>query len=272
MGLRRLVSGKLCLVFCLFNFVMSGCGKNLGDCSATPRVIPCTKKTAEDIARQAMADHDYDLAVQMLEPEVETLKADLSLSDQAKYRLHPLLAAAYAGRAGFSIFSAIQGQSSSAGSQSGGIIGQMSSIVPSPSGVTVATYSAMISDMGTATEILQEIPATLLGETQEESFGKSATIQLTLYLSAHSVMIMNRFILSPITGAFDASGLANMSEADAEAILNSLTNASQVPGTENPEVKKKIEDALSAIGSSPGATRGEKLKDYLAKNGGGTTT
>jgi hypothetical protein len=83
-------------------------------------------------------------------------------------------------------------------------------------------------------------------------------------------MIMNRFILSPTTGAFDASGLANMSEADAEAILNSLTNASQVPGAENPEVKKKIEDALSAIDSSPGATRGEKLKDYLAKNGGGT--
>lgn len=266
------MSGILCLIVCLFTSLIYGCGKNLGDCSATPRVIPCTKKTAEDIARQAMAAHDYDLAVQTLEPEVETLKADLSLSDQEKYRLHPLLAAAYAGRAGFSIFSAIQGQSSSAGSQSGGIIGQMSSFVPSPSGVSAATYSAMISDMGTATKILQEIPATLLDETQGESFGKSATIQLTLYLSAHSVMIMNRFILSPTTGAFDASGLANMSEADAEAILNSLTNASQVPGAENPEVKKKIEDALSAIDSSPGTTRGEKLKDYLAKNGGGTTT
>ncbi len=251
---------------------LNGCGKNLGDCSASPRLFPCTKKTAEDIARQALSDHDYDLAVETLGPEVEANKADASLSDQEKYRLHPLLAAAYAGRAGFSIFSVLENQSKSLDNQgSGGIIEQMSSFVPSPSGLSTSTYGAMIEDMGSAVAILKEIPSGLLAETESDSFGKSSTLQLTLYLSAHSVMIMNKFILSPTTGVFDASRLANMSDADAEAILNSLTSASQVPGADNPAVQKKIEDALSSIDSSPGASRKEKLQDYLAKNGGGTS-
>jgi hypothetical protein len=265
-------SSVWCVILVLAIHILNGCGKNLGDCGASPRLIPCTQKTPEDIARQAMADHDYDLAVETLEPRVETLKADSSLSDQEKFRLHPLLAAAFAGRAGFSVFSALQSQPSSGGSQgNGGIIGQMSSFVPSPTGLSEATYRSMIADMGSATVLLKEIPENLLADTQGESFGKSAVLQLTLYLSAHSVMIMNQFILSPATGAFDASRLASMSDADAEAILNSLTSASQVPGAENPEVKNKVEDALSAIDASPGESRREKLQDYLAKNGGGTS-
>lgn len=251
---------------------LSHCGKNLGDCNASPRLIPCTSKTPEDHARQALADHDYDLAVQMLEPQVESLKADLSLSDRERYRLHPLLAAALAGRAGFSIFSALKSQpGAEEGPGGGGIIGQMSSFVPSPSGRSEAIYKAMIADMQSATVLLKEIPAGFLAESQSESFGKSAVLQLTLYLSAHSVMIMNQFILSPLTGAFDASRLATMSDKDAEAILDSLASASQVPQADSPEVKKKIDDALAAIDASPGESRKEKLKDYLAKNGGGTS-
>jgi hypothetical protein len=219
-----------------------------------------------------MSDHDYDLAVQTLEPEVNGLKADASKADLEKYRLHPLLAAAYAGRAGVSIFSIIQSQSSPmGGGGSGGLISQMSSFVPSPAGLAATTYGAMIADMAASVGLLQEIPASLLADEQNASFVKSVTLQLTLYLSAHSVMIMNQFILSPTTGAFDASRLANMSDADAEAILNSLTSASQLPGADSPEVRKKIDDALSAIDASPGGSRREKLQDYLAKNGGGTS-
>jgi hypothetical protein len=80
-------------------------------------------------------------------------------------------------------------------------------------------------------------------------------------------MIMNKFIRSPVTGSFDPSRLDTMSEADAQAIVNSLKSAGQVPGADNPTVQKKIEEALSAIDASPGTSTKDKLVDYLAKNG-----
>ncbi len=42
-------------------------------------------------------------------------------------------------------------------------------------------------------------------------------------------------------------------------------------GSRQSRGKKKIDDVLSAINTSPGWSRKEKLQDYLAKNGGGTS-
>ena len=244
------------------------CGGNLGDCSGSPRILPCKPKTPEETARRAMKNHDFDAAVAALVPETEALVADESLSEAQRYRLHPLLSAAYSGRSGFSILTAVQSPSSGTG---GGLIDQMSSFVPSPQGIEPATYSLRIEDMRLATVTLQHIPATLLVALKDDSYGKSAALQLTLYQAAYSIMLMNQFILSPSTGGFDPSRLSSMTDADAEAILNALSGAGQVPGAQSPELQAKIDSALATIDASPGESRRDKLADYLAKNGGGAS-
>lgn len=254
------------LLLAVVGTLSSSCQGNLGDCSRKPRVMACSEKTSEETARRAMEDHDYDLAIEVLLPATEALVGRADLDDAERYRLHPLFSAAYAARAGFSILTTVLNQAS--GSSGGGLIEQLSSLVPSPTGLEATQYADLITDMRRAADVLLQIPSVLLEETKETSFGKSAALQLTLYQAAYSIMLMNQFILSPTTGGFDPSRLDTMTPADAEAILEALSGAGQVPGVDSPELQAQIDAALAAIDASPGASRRDKLADYLAKNGG----
>ena len=79
-------------------------------------------------------------------------------------------------------------------------------------------------------------------------------------------MYMNLFAISADTGKLDPDQLQNMTEADAEVIINNLAeSAAAQDGGQSPELQAKIDDALAQIDSQDGATKKEKLSQFLAQ-------
>jgi hypothetical protein len=250
-------------ILCFVLWVMAGCGsKSFFDCENPVKGVPCRELTAEENGKKSIRKGDYSTAVIYLEEAIEELLNQEDLSLYEKYRLHPLLASVYGAKAGIDLVELSQTQMG--GDQS--ILTAISMALPHPKEKSESEYRQCLSDVKSGSGRLDQIPQGLLAELESEAFGKSVLFQKTLYHTAYSVMMMNLFAVSPITGTFDKDQLANMTEADALEILASLEAAGKVPQTDNPLMQQKIQETLSQIDGEQGAGKKEKLAEYIDKN------
>jgi hypothetical protein len=244
----------------------AACGKdNIADCDKGNKKVPCSARTDDENARIALDDGDFDTAVTLLD--------DLIAKEPDKYARYPLAAAAHAGRAGISILSLAQSQlasgtgsgSSSGSGSGGGLFDAVGQFLPDPVALGDAAYDARVTDMAAAVAKLNAIPADLRATTSSEAYASSATLQLGLYSAVYSVMYLNKFAVTvATTGALDPDKLNSMTDADASAILGSLTAAAESQAAGNPALQTKVNDALAQIQAQSGSTDKEKLQALLA--------
>ena len=220
--------------------ILQSCGtKNLFDCDGGYARSKCVHRTKDEDARIALDKGDLDTAV--------TLLSELVADDPTNYQRYPLLAAAYAGKSGFDILNVVT--ANFGGSNS--LIQTMTSFLPTPIS-RGALYDQSLTDMDSSIKTLTAIPAELRTSTSSDKYATSAVLQLTLYQAAYGVMLLNKFTYS--TTAYDPSQLANMTAADAAAILAAFAGASGSSGAGSAAAK-----AIAAIQAQPGGTDQEKI-------------
>ena len=230
-----------------------GCGgtANVFDCTAARRVSKCTPITDEEKAHKDLDAGDYDNAI--------TLLIDLIAKEPTKYQRYPVLAAAYAARAGLDIFNISQAKFSSGGS----IFDQLSGYIPTPKDKG-ALFDASLADMKAATSTLKGMPAEFLAQSADR-YAASANLQLSLYQTAYGVMYLDKFAISQTSGKVDINQLKTMTEADAVTVLASLKSAADVPAANNnPALQSKINDTLGKIAAQKGSTQSERIQAYVA--------
>lgn len=253
---------KSIFVYGIILFAIACGSKSIVDCDDPTRGIPCQEATSEEKGKKAVKKGDFSAAVTYLEQAVEELFAKENLSSYERYRLHPLLASAYGAKAGINLVELSQTQLG--GTQS--LFASIGSVLPNPKEKGESTYRQCVADVKSANLRLDQIPKEIFDDLENQVFTSSVMFQRALYHTAYSVMIVNLFAVSPLTGAFDKAQLENMSEADALEILASLEQAGKVPQTSHPAMQQKIQETLSQIESEDGAQKKEKLAEYIAKN------
>lgn len=225
---------------------------NMADCETGNKKVPCSARTADEEARLALDDKDYDTAIEIL----TTLVAD----DPESYARYPLLAAAHAARSGFDLLAVARTQFTSGGT----LFDQLAQFVPDPAETGVDAFGAHLADMDAAVRWLRRIPGDKLLATSGEAYASSAALQLTLYAAAYSVMYLNQFTISATTGTFDPALLATMTEEDALVIINSLASAGTMQnGDDDAALSAKINEALASIDAQPGATNRDRLSAFI---------
>lgn len=230
---------KLILIFGLLS---AACGtKNAFDCDGGLAKSHCSERTKYEDARIALDDGDLDTAITLLD--------ELIAEEPTNYDRYPLLAAAYAARAGLDILNIV---TANFGSNSS-MLQTMSSLIPTPESQGSA-YDQNLLDMNKANVVLTAIPAELRSSTSSDKYAASAVLQLTLYQSAYAVMYLNKFTYS--VNGYDPSLLSTMTAEDAAAILNALASAGSASGG---AAGSAAQAAIAAIQSQPGATDAEKL-------------
>lgn len=253
---------RLALVTSLL-FAVAGCGgdDNVADCEKGRSQVPCSERTTEEDARLALDAGDAENAVLLYEELVTDDEAELTADDAERYRHRPLLAAAYAMRAGFNVREGIKAQFG--GSKT--LLEAVTGFLPSPADPPPQGYDAALDDMERSTTALKDIPVGFRDETSDTEYAPSVAIQLTLYQACFAFMLVNKFAISATSGTYDPAQLQSMSEEDADRILATLTDASQIPGVTDPKLQEKINNALADIDGQDGASRSEKLKAFLEK-------
>ena len=175
--------------------------------------------------------------------------ADLIAGEPENYERYPLLAAAYAGKAGLDLFNIV---SANFGGDSS-LLQVMESFVPTPTELGDA-YDASLDDMHSSVSTLLAIPAELRSSTSSDKYAASATLQLTLYQSAYGVMYLNKFTYG--ASGYDPTLLATMTPEDAAVILNAFLGASLAAGG---DAATSANSAITAIQSQPGASDRDRL-------------
>lgn len=234
---------------------LAGCGgdANVADCEEGKKQVPCSERTKEEDARKALDEGDLDTAIALL--------TELIAEEPDNYARNPLLAAAYASRAGFDILNVAKAKFSSGGS----LLETMTSFLPDPKDRGAAGYELSLGDMKGGVDVLRLIPTDKLAETSAEKYAASAVLQLTLYQAAYSIMYLNKFAISAETGTVDLNQLATMSEEDALIVLENLAAAGSIPGSDDPALQTKVNEALADIKNQDGTTNSDKLKAFVAK-------
>jgi hypothetical protein len=222
--------------------ILMACGtKNAFDCDGGVAKSQCSQRTKYENARIALDDGDLDTAITLLD--------ELITDEPSNYERYPLLAAAYAARAGLDILNIVT--SNFGGSSS--MLQTLSSVIPTPAALGSA-YDQSLVDMNAANEVLEAIPAELRSSTSSDKYAASAVLQMTLYQSAYAVMYLNKFTYS--ASGYDPSRLSSMTADDATAILSALAAAGAASGG---AAGSAAQEAIAAIQAQPGATDAEKL-------------
>lgn len=263
-GSFTLLAARTLIINSVLAGVLAGtvsCGKagtNVADCEAGNKSVPCSERTRDEEIRRALDDGDLASAVTHLEEAIA--------EEPENYNRYSLLGAAYAAVAGFDIFNVVQAQFGGSSS----IFDVMKNFLPDPVALTATEYDTSLGNMKKSIDILTAIPAEKRSQTSGERYATSASLQLTLYQSAYSIMYINKFAYTAESGSnLDIAKLESMSDADAEAILANLAAAAAVQqGEQGQGVSTAVGEAQAAIDATEGATTKEKLVNYMkAKNG-----
>lgn len=243
--------------------ILLACGpNNIADCDKGLPGVPCSQRTSEEDARLALDGGDYDEAIRLLTALIE--------AEPDNYARYTLLAAAYAARAKIAILDLAMNSLTASGSNA---IDQLQDYLPNPDNVGATTYAAYLADVRQAVGTLKAIPEDLRSLTSSEAYAKSAQIQLGLYSAVYSVMYLNQFIATTADGSLDPTKLASMSEEDAITVIATLADAGQLQSAAGSSASSASIDAtLAAIDAQPGATRKEKLQNYVQATQGGNAS
>jgi len=224
---------------------------NVYDCEDGRKELTCSDQTAEEKAMASMKAGEFVTA--------SAIYKELIVAEPEKYKLYALRGAALAGESGFRILDLVNVTFGGDGS----LIELLGDFLPSPADYeTPALYGKAVDTMKLSVNQLLAIPANLRSETSEETYSPSAIFQLTVYQSAYSLMLMNKFALN-VEGEFDPEQLKTMTESDAVEILQSLRDAATVGGEDSEALAGAIDKALVDIDSQEGGTSSEKLKKFL---------
>ena len=239
--------------------------------SALQRVLKrptCLPHSADERAMIALNQGDYETAITILDPLV-------AAAPQEYFRL-PRLATAYAGRGGVILLAAVQklqaGSSGGAGSSS-----PLAAIIPSYDSHRRAAYKAKIADVSHARDLLvARMPASLRSANSPNLFGASAALQLFIYRTSSSLMLLKTFVVPTGIGNSkpDPAILSSLSPADASTIIGNLqasVNDSKngTGGGLGPTTAAAVQNILNVIYAQPGANQAEQLQSYLATYGTG---
>ena len=233
----------------LQSMLFYACGnKSSFDCSAPTSGVQCNPRTKDEDARIALDKGDMTTAV--------TLLKELIAGEPTKYERYPILAAALAGKSGFDVFNVVK--SNFGGSES--LIETLGSFLPTPTSKG-AGYDASLADMNESVTTLTSVPESLRSAVSSDRFAASCSLQLVLYQSAYSIMLINKYLYT--ADGFDPSKLSTMSVEDATAILSNLLSASSVAtGATGTEATKAVKAAYDSIQAQPGTTDQEKIAAY----------
>ncbi len=233
--------------------LFASCGSNnVFDCSSPLSGVPCSERTKDEDARIALDSGDLETAI--------TLLRELINEEPTIYSRYPLLAAALAGRSGFDIFGAASADFSAGRS----LMESMSTLIPTPL-TKGALYESSLTDMNDSIVILETVTVELRTTLTGDKFATSCSLQLMLYQSAYSIMIINKYTYS--TTAFDPAGIASLSAEDATAILSHLLAAGSITlGTGKSGHSAAVQSAYTSIQSQPGSTDQEKIAAYVIAN------
>ena len=239
-----------CIVIGLLLCLTASCGgKNIADCKNPTPGVKCQKQTQDEQARVALDSGDMDTAVKIL--------TNLVANEPTNYDRYPLLAAALAGRSGFDVFGIVQGNFGGGTS----LLQSMQSFIPTPVS-RGSGYDLSLADMKQAVATLTAVPVALRKDISASSFAASCTLQLVLYQTAYSVMLINKYAFS--SSGYDPTLLSKMSATDALAILSNLAAAGAlIPGGQGAVASAAVLAAIAAIEAEPGATDQDKIAAYV---------
>jgi hypothetical protein len=214
--------------------------------------VTCEERSQDEDARIALDNGDLPTAI--------AIYKELIVKEPETYSRYPLLSAALAAHAGLDIFNIVNANFGA--SQS--LLQTMNTFIPTPQKKTTG-YDDALLDMKEAVNILKTVPEALRQDITASKFAASCAFQLTLYQSAYSIMLINKYAYS--SSGYDPSKLATMTPEDALAILQNLIAAgSVVSGAQGEAASAAVTKAYDAINSQPGSNNQEKIAAYVQAN------
>lgn len=257
MAILKLPPQLLLIIHISWLVLICACGENnVFSCPSSVMGAQCEEKSPIEQAKDALDAGDPDLAISILTAERQKQASD-------DYSLIPLLASAYAQKAGIDIF----GITNVAGQGGGDALSLLSAFVPTPAQYTEDEYQERLAAIGISVELLTDVPASYKDEAGRESFTSSLNFQYSLYSAANAIMILNQFLTPDLDdpSAWDQERLASMSDAEAEAIINFLASSAAQEGEGN-IMAPRVAQTLASIEASEGGTSRDKLMTYANRN------
>jgi hypothetical protein len=254
--LKTQIQALLCTLALLLALTTS-CGENnVFSCPSSVMGAQCEEKSPIEQAKDALDAGDPDLAISLLAAERQKLASD-------DYSLIPLLASAYAQKAGIDIF----GITNVAGQGGGDALSLLNAFVPTPAQYTEEEYQERLAAIGISVELLSGVPDSYKEEAGRESFASSLEFQFSLYSAANAIMILNQFLTPDLEdpSAWDQERLASMSDAEAETIISFLANSAAQDGEGN-IMAPRVAQTLASIEASEGETSRDRLITYANRN------
>lgn len=218
-------------------------------CSTDNKAASYTDETDEEKAKKALDAKDFPKAI-------ELYKA-LFVAEPERYDLMPFLSVAYAGNAGVDIINLMKQQFDAA--SSGGnsdMFSMLGSFLPTD------PTDDQLADIQLAIDTLEAMPEEHRTAGTYD-YSEAAATQLSLFLAASSVMLINK-VSGLGTGTLDPDRLANMTDAEADAIFATLGDVVANGKTPSGEaIGGAAQSTLDAIEAQEGATTREKITNYL---------
>lgn len=225
----------------------------VGGCQSESLAEGVTENTTEEDARLALADGDYELAIELYTQVISGSPDD--------YQSYLRLGTAYAGRAGIRLVELVKDQLSSAENTaqtdtSANVIDTIGQFVPNdPS-------DQQMTDINTAISTIQLMPSDHRTKGGPYSYSNEASFTLNLYLSSSSAMLVNRYSETDVeTGEVSRESLEQMSDEEVDTLLNNLES---VASSGDEELGPEVQETLDAINNTEGSTQKEKLLNYLS--------
>ena len=170
---------------------VGSCGpstSNVDGCQSQLKIHPCSSPTALEDAQNALDADNYSLAITDL---LQVIASDPA----GDYEHYPMLAGAYAARAGLDPTTLAQQLVSGGGSGSNGnAMGQITSLVPNPATTGAIPFSNRISDMNSACSEVNAITAAWLANPTGGVDATSVALQKTLYNAAYAAFVVNQVV------------------------------------------------------------------------------
>ena len=211
------------------------------------------EKSRDAEAKLLLEDEKFDEAI--------TLYHKLVNEEPLEYSRFPLYSAAYAGRAGVSVFGLVKEQfSNTRGGQ--GVLDTVGGYIPE------SPTDSQIEDISRAIGILGSLPIEHRSVGSSYEYAAGAAFQYTLYLSASSVMIINKYKSFTASNSIDRVKLEEISDQEVDYILDNFTQViSSSPDTSSGKIlSDSVSAVLNAVNATDGSSRKEKLLNYLERN------
>jgi len=198
--------------------------------------------TDEERAHRALNNGRFDQAIDIYLQMIE--------DEPTEYRYLTLIAAALAARSGIDLVRLVDNSIN----PNLPLFEQILDFVPND------PTEEQLADISVSVQYLQMVPPDLT----DSIINASANLQITLYASSHAAMVLSKFYKRTVTNQLDPEALDQMTDDDADMIIQSLTIGASSGDT---GVGNTVGNTLDAINSADGFSSSEKLKAFLILNG-----